>query len=68
MTSATESGTIEVPARPLSEVLADLHRMEKELVHHLTYARWRKEALRAEDLADAVIGIRTARRICGCLT
>jgi hypothetical protein len=60
---ATEGGVIETPARSLSEVLADLHRLEKELVHHLTYQRWRRAAT-ADDLGDAVILVRNARRTC----
>jgi len=60
---ATEGGVIETPARSLREVLADLHRLEKELVHHMTYQRWRRQARHADDLGDAVIHIRNARRI-----
>ncbi len=65
--TTTESGTIERPARTLADALADLHRLEKERVHHMTYARWRRQALEADAISDAVSDIRTARRRIGSM-
>jgi len=58
------------PKRSLSEILKDLHAVEKELVHHMSYAleHEQEDRDRYDDLADAVIQLRNVRRAIGMVT
>jgi len=67
METETEGGRVEVPKRSARAIKTDLDAIEKELAHHYSRELWLKRREYADELGDAIIAVRTARRIIGAL-